>query len=125
MRSQCGSLRIPASEGLCRCIFLVHAACDNLQFVIRQRPLQRLRNYGDSAFNSRFTSRRAEHKARFVEAIQSDLPSPVLPSKTFPFPASPNQIYIPRRPVPIRGALAIVTNVGMGCGGRGSVGRVR
>ena len=27
-------------------------------------------------------------------------------------------------PVPKRGALAIVTNVGMGCGGRGSVGRV-
>ena len=27
-------------------------------------------------------------------------------------------------PVPVRGALAIVTNVGAGCGGRGSVGRV-
>jgi hypothetical protein len=82
-------------------------------------------NYGDSAFNSRFTSRRAARRTRFVEAIQSDLPCPALPSKTFPFPASPNQTYIRRRPVPIRGALAIVTNVGMGCGGRGSVGRVK
>ena len=30
-----------------------------------------------------------------------------------------------RHPVPRRGALAIVTNVGTGCGGRGSVGRER
>src|SRR5687767_5569034 len=44
-------------------------------------------------------------------------------SEIFHFTPAPNQIYIHRCPVPFRGALAIVTNVGAGCGGRGSVGR--
>jgi hypothetical protein len=35
----------------------------------------------------------------------------------------PNQRHNSRRLIPRRGALAIVTNVGMGCGGRGSVER--
>jgi hypothetical protein len=36
---------------------------------------------------------------------------------------TPNQPHILRHPVPHRGALAIVINVGAGCGGRGSVRR--
>ncbi len=61
----------------------------------------------------------------FVQAIQPDLPVHPSPQKHSASPESPNHPYIPRRPVPIRGALAIVTNVGTGCGGRGSVGRGR
>ena len=38
---------------------------------------------------------------------------------------TPNHPYNSRHPVPRRGALAIVTNVGAGCGGRGSVRRER
>ena len=49
---------------------------------------------------------------------------PALPRKIFRFAATPNHPYKSRHPVPVRGALAIVTNVGAGCGGRGSVGRV-
>jgi hypothetical protein len=48
-----------------------------------------------------------------------------LVAKIFLFPPDPNHFYNPRHPVPIRGALAIVTNVGAGCGGRGSVGHAR
>ena len=40
------------------------------------------------------------------------------------FSADPNQFLEVSPSRPERGALAIVTNVGMGCGGRGSVGRV-
>src|SRR5882757_9870320 len=51
-------------------------------------------------------------KRRFVEADQSDLPCPVAFAKIFPFSLDPNQNYIPRRPVPQRGARAIVTDAG-------------
>ena len=47
------------------------------------------------------------------------------PLKIFRLTRHPNQTYNSRHPVPRRGALAIVTNVGAGCGGRGSVGRER
>jgi hypothetical protein len=43
-------------------------------------------------------------KPEFVEAIQSDLPRPVVFEKIFRFAADPNQIYIPGRPTPHRGA---------------------
>ena len=39
--------------------------------------------------------------------------------KIFHFVVTPNQIENSRHPVPSRGALAIVTNVGAGRGGRG------
>ena len=57
--------------------------------------------------------------AEFLEADQGDLGRPVLFAKIFRFTLCPNHRYIPRHPVPLRGALAIVTNVGAGCGGRG------
>jgi hypothetical protein len=41
-------------------------------------------------------------------------------TKVFRFIRSANQDYIHGHPVPTRGALAIVTNVGRGCGGRES-----
>jgi hypothetical protein len=50
------------------------------------------------------------------------LPCPVPLAKIFRFARRANQTYKLRRPVLQRGALAIVTNVGAGCGGRGSVG---
>ena len=49
---------------------------------------------------------------------------PVRATKIFRFAVTPNHPYNSRHPVPRRGALAIVTNVGAGCGGRGSVRRV-
>jgi hypothetical protein len=58
----------------------------------------------------------------FVPQLQADLPGPVPFAKIFRFAATPNHLYKPA--IPSRtGALAIVTNVGAGCGGRGSVGR--
>ena len=45
--------------------------------------------------------------------------------KNIPLRADPNHPYNSGHPVPGRGALAIVTNVGAGCGGRGSVRRER
>ena len=41
--------------------------------------------------------------------------------KNISFLSLPNHSLIPFYPVPRKGALAIVTDVGMGCGGRGSV----
>src|SRR5258708_7847438 len=49
--------------------------------------------------------------------------SPALFAKIFRLTRLANQNYTSRHPVPGRGALAIVTNVGAGCGGRGSVAR--
>jgi hypothetical protein len=65
-----------------------------------------------------------------VASSASDLPvglpsrKPVQPllQKYSAFPKSQISLYQPR-PAPERGALAIVTNVGAGCGGRGSVRR--
>jgi hypothetical protein len=61
-------------------------------------------------------------KRRFPEVFQRDLPCPALPRKTFRLKRRANQNYKLGHLVPERGALAIVTNVGTGCGGRGSVG---
>jgi hypothetical protein len=44
---------------------------------------------------------------------------PALWQKIFRFPRRANQIYDSPHPASIRGALAIVTNVGAGCNGRG------
>src|SRR5438105_5399224 len=60
----------------------------------------------------------------FLQQLQADLPCPVSAAKIIRFAANPNHAYNSRHPVPRRGALAIVTNVGAGCGGRGSVRRV-
>ena len=49
---------------------------------------------------------------QFVEPDQSDASSPVLFPKIFPFPPDPNQIYKPRRLVPLEGRIAIVTDAG-------------
>src|SRR6266849_5929559 len=56
--------------------------------------------------------------ADFIEPDQRDLPCPVLRSKRFRFAADPNQNYNLRCSIPLQGRIAIVTDVGMGCGGR-------
>ena len=49
------------------------------------------------------------------------MPCPVFFSKIFPLPSRPKSPAYPARLIPHEGRIAIVTNVGMGCGGRGSV----
>jgi hypothetical protein len=61
----------------------------------------------------------------FLQQLQADLRRPASVAKIIRFAATPNHPYNARHPVPRRGALAIVTNVGAGCGGRGSVRRER
>jgi hypothetical protein len=58
----------------------------------------------------------------FLPQLQADLPCPASAAKIFRFVTDPNHPYNSCHPVLRRGALAIVTNVGTGCGGRGSVG---
>jgi hypothetical protein len=58
----------------------------------------------------------------FLQQLQADLPRPASTAKIFCFVTDPNHPYNSCHPVLRRGALAIVTNVGTGCGGRGSVG---
>jgi hypothetical protein len=58
----------------------------------------------------------------FLQQLQADLPRPASTAKIFRFVKDPNHPYNSCHPVLRRGALAIVTNVGTGCGGRGSVG---
>jgi hypothetical protein len=48
----------------------------------------------------------------FLEQVQSDLGRPVPFAKIFCFASDPNQIYIPRRLVPLEGRIAIVTDAG-------------
>ena len=67
----------------------------------------------------------AAPKCDFSLQLQADLPRPAPHAKIFRFSPAPNHPYNSRHPVPRRGALAIVTNVGAGCGGRGSVRRER
>jgi hypothetical protein len=62
-------------------------------------------------------------KREFAEPFQRDLACPVPASKIFRFRRRANHLYKLAPSCPERGALAIVTNVGTGCGGRGSVGR--
>jgi hypothetical protein len=62
-------------------------------------------------------------KLEFVEPDQSDLGSPVPLAKIFRFALDPNHLYIHGHPAQTEGRFAIVTDVGAGCGGRGSVGR--
>ena len=63
-------------------------------------------------------------KIDFLQQLQRDLPSPVSARKNILLRARPKSPLQLRPSRPGRGALAIVTNVGAGCGGRGSVGRV-
>src|ERR1700688_844067 len=51
-------------------------------------------------------------KTRFVEPDQSDLPCPVPFAKIFRFAPDPNHFYNSRRPVPLQGRIAIVTDAG-------------
>jgi hypothetical protein len=60
---------------------------------------------------------RVARKNEFVETDQADLGRPVLSQKIFRFSIAPNQRHRSRILLR-RGALAIVTNVGAGCGGR-------
>ena len=50
--------------------------------------------------------------AEFVEPDQADLPCPVLFAKIFRFRRCPNHFYIRRRPAPLEGRFAIVTDAG-------------
>ena len=52
------------------------------------------------------------------------MPGPVPLGKRILFARYPNQSYNSRHPGPQEGRIAIVTNVGPGCGGRESAGRV-
>jgi hypothetical protein len=62
-------------------------------------------------------------KTNFLRPFSVMLPVQSPAQKINRFALAPNQHYNLRYPGPRRGALAIVTNVGAGCGGRGSVGR--
>src|ERR1700742_4949323 len=56
--------------------------------------------------------------ARFPQSLQADLGRPDPSAKIFSFSSDPNHRLNLRHPVPREGTLAIVTNVGAGCGGR-------
>jgi hypothetical protein len=74
-----------------------------------------MRVYGPTGFARR---------GKVLQSFQADLPRPVLREKRIPFTRDPNQSYKSRHPGPQEGRIAIVTNVGPGCGGRESAGRV-
>src|SRR6266566_5299562 len=61
-------------------------------------------------------------KIRFREPVQRDLGRPVLDQKYFSS-VFPKSVIWSRHPASQEGRFAIVMNVGVGCGGRGSVGR--
>jgi hypothetical protein len=92
-------------------------------FIPLQLPLAPMRLF---AFNSRADglheaqkpSTTDARKIEFIGSIQSDLPCPDRQLKIFLFTSDPNQLRIPCHPVPREGALAIVTDVGAGSGGR-------
>ena len=65
------------------------------------------------------------HEDEFVPDGQITKNSSTPIAKIFRFPRRANQFYQLAPSRSERGALAIVTNVGMGCGGRKSVGRDR
>jgi hypothetical protein len=46
-----------------------------------------------------------------VRQISKSCPAPF--AKIFPFPPDPNQIYMHRRPTPLEGRIAIVTDAGL------------
>ena len=68
---------------------------------------------------------RAHARANSTRRANQRFVCPPLPAKIFRLIRRANQIYKLRRPGPKRGASAVVTNVGPGCGGRESVGRAR
>ena len=55
---------------------------------------------------------RVARKTIIPETDQADLPCPDPFEKIFRFAATPNQIYIDHRPVPLEGRLMIVTIAG-------------
>src|SRR5258708_1509516 len=67
----------------------------NLSSVICKKILLELREHA---------SKPPARKIEFVEPDQADLPSPVPFPKIFRFAVDPNHFYIPRHPVPHRGA---------------------
>jgi hypothetical protein len=59
-------------------------------------------------------------KLNFLGPNQCDLPCSDFSTEKFRFSLPANQLPLSYRPVPHEGRFAIVTNVGMGCGGRDS-----
>ena len=74
---------------------------------------------------SRSPPKSRARKIEFPEPVQADLGCPVPSRKIFCFRFSEIYGFLSRIPPRKRGASRIVTNVGVGCGGRGSVGRDR
>jgi hypothetical protein len=62
-------------------------------------------------------------KQKISKSFQADLPGPVPREKRIRFSPDPNQSYNSCHPGPQEGRIAIVTDVGSGCGGRESAGR--
>jgi len=87
---------------------IVFTLCGNLRFRLRRRRPCGIR------------SKHASVIARQANQLKI-LSSPF--EKNFPLNPSSKSTLDSRHPVPRRGALAIVTNVRTGCGGRGSVAR--
>jgi hypothetical protein len=55
----------------------------------------------DAPARSRRRVVRNARRGKILLCDQTDLPCPVLSAKRFPFPATPNHLYIPRHPVPL------------------------
>ena len=79
-------------------------------------------------FSPRLPALSERRASRWRQKIQVDLPDVATffrsSAENIPLRRDPKSAVKLPHPVPLRGALAIVTNVGTGCGGRGSVGRV-
>jgi hypothetical protein len=88
----------------------------------RQRNPPRACQFGGSRCRQPPTA--VARKQKVSQSFQTDLPRPVLREKRIPFARNPNQSYKSRHPGPQEGRIAIVTNVGPGCGGRDSARRV-
>jgi hypothetical protein len=65
-------------------------------------------------------SRRVRAEKKFCCGIKLICPVQSPLAEIFPFPFDPNHLLYRGHPVPLEGRFAIVTDVGAGCGGRGT-----
>jgi hypothetical protein len=89
----------------------------------RARAIRRLATNGSYAASDGLNASQFLPDGQITACRANQCPAPF--AKIFRFTRRANQNYKHRHPVPRRGASAIVTNVGAGCGGRGSVRRAR
>jgi hypothetical protein len=109
-------------SGLVQYMFCDPIFCDHVRRVSGLGVIRKCRFVASGVISG--SSHAGLHQTRINSKLTRPCPGNIISEfQKYRLPPDPNQSYMFCHPVPHEGRIAIVTDVGMGCGGRGSAGR--